>query len=79
MNESYREGIASQPGPQPCEGAARPHLKGNGVRYRYFVAAGARVQVAGWRIPLSAQKRVVGLRHERGSAEVAQSSFLCGS
>jgi len=39
---------------------------GNGVRNRYFVAAGARVQVTGWRIPLSAQKRVVGLRHEQG-------------
>ena len=33
----------------------------NGVRNRYFVAAGTRVAVT---VPLSAQKSVVGWRHE---------------
>jgi hypothetical protein len=27
MKESYREGTANHPGPEPCEGGVRPHLK----------------------------------------------------
>jgi hypothetical protein len=61
MKESYREGVASHPGPQPCEGGRKAALEAweRGIRRQD-------IELRNQLIPGADAVRVVGRQHEGG-------------
>ena len=61
MKESYRGGIASHPGPQPCEGGREAELEAleSGIRRQD-------IELRNQLIPGADAVRVVGRQHEGG-------------
>ena len=61
MQESYREGVASHPGPQPCEGGREAALEAweRGIRRQD-------IELRNQLIPGADAVRVVGRQHEGG-------------
>jgi len=61
MKESYREGVASHPGPQPCEGGREAALEAweRGIRRQD-------IELRNQLIPGADAVRVVGRQHEGG-------------